>query len=336
MGLAPTLSPNPTPPPRKIEALWTPLAQELAMVETILNRELSAYHERFPELMNHLHAYQGKRLRPALLLLVARCCGRIVPVHYTLAAVIEMIHTATLIHDDVLDQAEQRRHHPTVHTRWGNRTAILLGDLLFTHAFHLAASVDQQACRLIGSATNRVCGGELLQWFERGHWYLSETEYLQIIDDKTAALTECAAQLGAIYAGASEEMVQAARLYGRSLGRAFQIVDDLLDLIGHEAMTGKTLGTDLAQGKATLPIIHALGQMSPAEADTFCQVLQSGSLGNHAHVLAVLQRYGSLDYTRRRAEETLHTARAALRAFSPSPDRDLLDTLALWSLQRPC
>jgi octaprenyl-diphosphate synthase len=312
------------------------VAEELAMVETILNQELSAYHERFPELMKYLQAYQGKRLRPALLLLVARSCGRILPVHHTLAAVVEMIHTATLIHDDVLDEADQRRHLPTVHTRWGNKIAILLGDLLFTHAFSLAASVDQQACRLIGSATNRVCGGELLQWAERGHWYLSEAEYLQIIDDKTAALTECAAQLGAIYAGGSDAMVQAACLYGRSLGRAFQIIDDLLDLIGREATTGKTLGTDLAQGKATLPIIHALRQMPATEADEFCQMLQKGSLGHQAGVLAILQRYGSLDYTRRRAEEALDTARTALQAFPPSADRDLLDTLVQWSLQRPC
>ncbi len=327
-------SPILTPPPRKIDPLLAPLAEELAAVENILHQELSTYCQRFPELMNHLQAYQGKRLRPALLLLVARSCGHTVPAHYTLAAVVEMIHTATLIHDDVLDEAEQRRHLLTVHARWGNKTAILLGDLLFTHAFHLAASVDQRACRLIGSATNRVCAGELLQWFERGNWHLPEAEYLQIIDDKTAALTECAAQLGAVYAGGTEEMVQAACLYGRSLGRAFQIIDDLLDLTGREAATGKTLGTDLAQGKATLPIIHALSQMPRSEAEEFCQMLQNGQSKGHTHILAILQRYGSLEYARRRAEEALHTARAALQAFPPSTHRDLLDSLIIWSLQR--
>jgi|DewCreStandDraft_2_1066082.scaffolds.fasta_scaffold00583_37 octaprenyl-diphosphate synthase len=335
-GSPPHASPSPiaAPPPRKIDSLLAPLAEELAAVEAVLHQELSPYRERFPELLNHLQAYQGKRLRPALLLLVARSCGHTVPAHYTLAAVVEMIHTATLIHDDVLDEAAQRRHLPTVHARWGNKTAILLGDLLFTHAFHLAASVDQRACRLIGSATNRVCAGELLQWAERGHWHLPEAKYLRIIDDKTAALTECAAQLGAVYAGGTEEMVQAACLYGRSLGRAFQIIDDLLDLTGREDTAGKTLGTDLIQGKATLPIIHALSQMPRNEAEEFCQMLQNGQSERYSYILAVLQRQGSLEYARRRAEEALHTARAALLAFPPSTHRDLLDSLIDWSLQR--
>lgn len=326
----------PVTPPKKIDSLLAPLAKELASVETILHQELSTYRERFPELMNHLQAYQGKRLRPALLLLMAHSCGNTLPAHYTLAAVVEMIHTATLIHDDVLDEAVQRRHLPTVHARWGNKTAILLGDLLFTHAFHLATTVDQRACRLIGSSTNRVCAGELLQWAEREHWQLPEAEYLKIIDDKTAALTECAAQLGAVYAGGSEEMVQAACLYGRSLGRAFQIMDDLLDLIGRESATGKTLGTDLAQGKATLPIIHAFSQMSRTEAEEFYQLLrnENGPKERHTRILAVLQRYGSVEYARRRAEEALHTARTALQAFAPSAHRDLLNSLITWSLQR--
>src|SRR5262249_25288331 len=211
----------------------------------------------------HLQHYRGKRLRPALLLLTARACGRVTPAHHTLAAVAEMIHTATLVHDDVLDDAALRRHVQTVNAGWGNQTSILLGDYLFTHAFHLSSTIgDARACELIGEATNRVCEGELHQVCERGNLDLTEAEYLDIIDGKTAELTSCCCRLGALYSGATTGVVEQLSRYGRWLGVAFQIADDLLDLVGEERTTGKSLGTDLDQQKLTLPLIYLLGRAS--------------------------------------------------------------------------
>src|SRR5205807_2219056 len=194
-------------------------------------------------------------LRPALLLLTARACGRVSAAHHILGAVVEMIHTATLVHDDVLDNASVRRHVATVNAGWGNQASILLGDYLFTHAFHLCSSVDARACRLIGEATNRLCAGELHQVTERGNLDLSEDDYFAIIDAKTAELTSCCCRLGALYGGMDEEVVESLATFGRSLGMAFQIADDLLDLVGEERSAGKSLGTDLEQQKLTLPII---------------------------------------------------------------------------------
>ncbi len=170
-----------------------------------------------------------------------------------------MIHTATLVHDDVLDSARVRRRVATVNAVWGVQTSVLLGDYLFTHAFHLASTLDDvRACRLIGEATDRVCEGELCQVLQRGNLDLTEAEYFDIIDGKTAELTACCCHLGALYSGASPEVVQALARYGRCVGLAFQIADDLLDLVGEEKTTGKSLGTDVEQQKLTLPLIYLL------------------------------------------------------------------------------
>src|SRR5216684_3473129 len=168
-------------------SLFVPIADDLAEVERILRRTLESSRPGVDRLIAHLKHYRGKRLRPALLLLTARACGRITPAHHLLGAVVEMIHTATLVHDDVLDNAVIRRHVATVNARWGNQASILLGDFLFTHAFHLSSTLDDvRACRIIGEATNRLCAGELQQICRRGHLDLSEAEYFDIIDAKTA------------------------------------------------------------------------------------------------------------------------------------------------------
>src|SRR5262249_54167203 len=238
-----------------------PIAADLEEVERVLERTVATARPGVGRLVEHLRHYRGKRLRPALLLLTARACGRVTPAHHLLGAVVEMVHTATLVHDDVLDSATVRRHVPTVNAGWGNQTSILLGDYLFTKAFHLSSTLgDVRACQIIGEATNRVCEGELHQICERGNFALSEAEYLEIIDAKTAELTACCCRLGALFAGASSAVVEASARYGRYLGMAFQIADDLLDLQGEETLAGKSLGTDLEQQKLTLPLIHLLGQ----------------------------------------------------------------------------
>jgi octaprenyl-diphosphate synthase len=322
------MNPIPTAVPARTATDWlAPIAGDLEAVETVLASTLTSTRPCVARLLSHLDNYRGKRLRPALLLLTAQACGGVRDAHHVLAAVVEMIHTATLVHDDVLDEATVRRHRPTVNVSWGNQNSILLGDYLFTHAFHLAASVDARACRIIGAATNRVCEGELQQGTERGNLRLTEEEYLDIVDGKTAELTSCCCLLGALYAGTDDETVDSLARYGRSLGIAFQIADDLLDLVGEERTTGKSLGTDVAQQKLTLPVIRLLARSSVDTAARVQQILTSP--GNHKR--EALQPYlleqGALQYASRRAEEFAARARAELDCLPASECRTILERL---------
>jgi octaprenyl-diphosphate synthase len=312
------------PAPRSNAELFAPIAAELEAVERALRATIDSPAPGVARLVSHLAHYRGKRLRPALLLLTAKACGAVKPAHHTLAAVVEMIHTATLVHDDVLDGASVRRHVTTVNAGWGTQTSILLGDYLFTHAFHLTSSVDARACRLIGEATNRLCAGELHQICERGNLHLDEEAYLAIIDGKTASLTACCAQLGALYSGADDETVERLTSFGRSLGLAFQIADDLLDLVGEERSAGKSLGTDLEQQKLTLPIIHFLAHAAPERAQRLRGILQS--TGNHKReqLAPELATSGALGYARRRAEEYAAGAAADLACLPDSECKDVL------------
>lgn len=317
VSLAPSASRNGT-------ELFAPIADDLDKAERILRQTLDSSSPGVKELVQHLGHYRGKRLRPVLLLLTAKACGEMTPAHHTLAAVVEMIHTATLIHDDVLDSATVRRHVATINAGWGTQASVLLGDYLFTHAFHLTSSVDARACRLIGEATNRLCAGELHQVCERGNLHLDEESYLAIIDGKTAALTACCCQLGAIYAGADEETVQRLTNFGRCLGLAFQIADDVLDLVGEERATGKSLGTDLEQQKLTLPLIHHLGHTAPERAQRFRAALQKAGSRERTQLAAELAASGAIDYARRRAEEYAATATTELECLPPSKYREVL------------
>jgi octaprenyl-diphosphate synthase len=309
------------------------VAADLAEVERIFTVKLGSPRHHVARLVAHLDHYRGKRLRPALLLLSARACGKVTPAHHILGAVVEMIHTATLVHDDVLDEAVLRRHARTVNAGWGNQASILLGDMLFSQAFHLASSVDARACSIIGAAASRVCEGELHQITERGNLELSVDDYLDIVDGKTAELTSCCCRLGALYAGADEETVEQLANYGRCLGLAFQISDDLLDLTGLEATTGKTLGTDLAQQKLTLPIIRMLEAVS---ADRSAQVrrliLQPDS--PREMLLPFLQETGALEFARGQAEERADKARACLDGLPTSQSCELLRRLTDWTVRR--
>jgi octaprenyl-diphosphate synthase len=321
-------------PARSGPSLFGPVAADIDEADRIFTATLAQYRSPFGPLIQHLKHYRGKRLRPALVLLTAQACGAVAKAHHTLAAAVEMIHTATLVHDDVLDEADVRRHLPTVNAGWGNKISILLGDMLFTHAFHLASTVDGQACRIIGDATNRVCAGELRQVCERGNLALAEADYFAIIEGKTAALTECCGQLGAQYAGASEQVVERLASFGRDLGLAFQIADDLLDLTGNERTAGKTLGTDLEQRKLTLPVIHCLNTLPRQDADTLRNAIATGGDDLGRRVLAALERTQSLAYARNRAEEFARSARQCLDWLPRSESRTLLESMAVWSVKR--
>lgn len=319
---------------RPAGSLFGPVASDIEEADRIFSATLAQYRSPFGPLIQHLKHYRGKRLRPALLLLTAKACGSIAPAHHTLAAAVEMIHTATLVHDDVLDEAAVRRHVSTVNAGWGNKVSILLGDMLFTHAFHLASTVDGRACRIIGEATNRVCAGELKQVCERGNLDLTEADYYAIIEGKTAALTECCGRLGALYAGASEAVAERLANFGRNLGLGFQIADDLLDLVGNERTAGKTLGTDLEQRKLTLPVIHCLNRLPPNEARQLRDAIHAGEANLGEQVLSAMEKTQSIGYARRRAEEFARSARRDLECLPRSECRTILETIAEWCVKR--
>jgi octaprenyl-diphosphate synthase len=307
--------------------LYGPIAGDLEEVERILARVLKSRYSAVAEVVEHVRHYRGKRLRPVMLLLTARACGRLTPAHPVLGAVVEMIHTATLVHDDILDGAVVRRHVPTVNARWGVQAGVLLGDYLFTHAFHLASTLDDvRACRLIGAATNRVCEGELCQGLESGNLELDEDTYFDMIDGKTAELLACCCHLGSLYSGATVEMVNSLARFGRSVGLAFQIADDLLDLVGDERQTGKSLGTDLEQQKLTLPVIHLL-RRGDKLARRARQLLDERGTDQRDELRHCLVESGSLEYARRRAEEFAARARKDLSCLPPSVYRTILEAV---------
>src|SRR5436309_10405081 len=240
------------------------IKKELAAVEQLFTDELATDLTCVNNLIRHVSRFRGKMLRPTLVLLSGKACGELTDAHTVLATVVEMVHMATLVHDDVLDEAELRRKGATINHLRGNEAAVLLGDYLISHSYHLCSSLDSQlASRTIARTTNQVCEGELLQIDNRNNLELSEETYLQIISRKTASLCATCCYLGATFSGASEAQVAALETYGRSLGIAFQIQDDILDIVGDAGTVGKTLGIDIEQQKVTLPVIHFLRTAPP-------------------------------------------------------------------------
>jgi octaprenyl-diphosphate synthase len=320
---------------RKLAGLYAPIAAELAEAEQIFAAELGSRFAFVQQLVDHCGDFRGKRLRPALLLLSGQACGALGPAHPVLAAVVEMIHTATLVHDDILDDAVIRRHAATVNAEWGNEAAVLLGDYLFTHAFHLAASLEStRACRWIGRATNLVCEGELQQVHNRGNLDLNEDAYFAIIRGKTAELTAVSCRLGAAYAGAPEGTVDALENYGRNLGVAFQIADDVLDIWGEERTTGKSLGTDLEKQKLTLPLIRLLNVAPPAVADRARSILADARPEGRRALRQDLEETGALDYAWDRARHAAALAVAQLDILDDSPARSILCSLGHYVVRR--
>lgn len=317
-----------SPLPDHLQMLYAPIAEHLRQAELILEKELQTGSPFVAELTRRVQLYRGKKLRPALLLLVAKACGHVSPEHHILAAVVEMIHAATLIHDDVLDEAQIRRHVTTVNAEWGNEASVLLGDFLFTHSFHLAASTGSaEACRLIGHATNVVCEGELHQISRRGSFDLTENEYLEIIGGKTAELLACCGRLGARFAGSDERVQEAMAQFGRSLGVAFQIGDDLLDLLSTENQAGKSLGSDFLKQKPTLPMIRFREVASATMVDRCREIFENASADQHGQFLALLAETDALEYTRRRAGDFAEHALDQLHVLGESPATQVLRRL---------
>ncbi|MBT8483978.1 MAG: polyprenyl synthetase family protein [Phycisphaerales bacterium] len=306
------------------------LARELEEVKIIFERQLASELSAVNGLCVHIEQYRGKMLRPTLVLLSGLSVlgdEPLTPAHRTVAAVTEMIHMATLVHDDVLDEAEVRRRGATVNHLWGNETAVMLGDYLISNAFHLCSTIGDPAINLaLGEVTNTLCEGELAQLHHRDDFGLDEATYLEIIRRKTASLIGACCQLGAQLAGAPTATTAALGRVGIALGIAFQIQDDLLDLLGNEAVVGKTLGLDLSKGKLTLPVIAHLSEASPAQRATTLRALETGDATT---VRTALRDSGAVAYAQTAARRFVDDARAELTTLPASPGRVLFDSLAM-------
>ncbi|MEK6643591.1 MAG: polyprenyl synthetase family protein [Planctomycetota bacterium] len=315
-------------------AVHTDLIQaELADVIEVFDREIRSDLPFVNELTERTRAYRGKLLRPQLLLLSGMAAGKLTRDHVVLAAVVEMVHMATLVHDDVLDEADVRRRSPTVNRLVGNEAAVLLGDYLISHSYHLCSSLGStRASRRIADVTNTVCEGELMQIANRGNWSLTEDEYLEIIRRKTAALTGVCGELGAETSGATVDVVRHMTEFGIDLGIAFQIVDDLLDLTATQAEMGKSVGRDAEMGKLTLPAIRFLQRADAMSRQRLIDALSAGARGDELQT--ILSSGDSVEGAMDTARAYVQSAVQHLAILPASDAKDALIAAAEFVTQR--
>ena len=291
-----------------MSSLYAPIQDALDETERQIQQELTSKDDQLKKLFDQCRHLSGKRMRPALTLLCAQLCGEIVPKHITCATIMELVHTASLVHDDVLDEATLRRHEATINARWDNEAAVLLGDLIVSKAMKLAASLENfDAFNLIAATSEKLCLGELLQEVNRGTIDLDEGLYYKIIEGKTAALIECSCRLGAMFAGAAPETVDSLGRFGLHLGTAFQIVDDLLDVSGNEKVVGKTLGQDIKKKKSTLAVIYALQCVSEQKRIEIASTIKD-SENPAAELMPWLRRTNAMEFARKAAEKQVALA----------------------------
>lgn len=270
------------------------------------------------EVSRHIISAGGKRLRPALLLLVSGALGLQGPQRHNLAAVVEFIHTATLLHDDVVDDSVMRRGNATANERFGNPASVLVGDFLYSRAFQMMVDAqDMRIMQVLADATNVIAEGEVLQLMNMHNAALDEASYLQVIRSKTAKLFEASARVGAILSGADKMLETACADYGQALGTAFQIIDDVLDYAGDHHVMGKNIGDDLREGKTTLPLIAAMERGSPAQRDVVRQAIETGGVAMLDEVIQVVKVTGAIDVSR---EAAMKEARRAIEAAKQLPE----------------
>jgi len=324
--------------------VYSPIATEMEQVGQELDASFVAPNRFLQAFLSHSQKLGGKRLRPALLLLMEKLVRIAHGTEATpaeekdvicLATAIEMIHTATLIHDDVLDEAEIRRQEDTVNARWNNETSILLGDYLFARALRGAARVeDLRITQIFAAATEAVCQGELTQVASRGNFSLTEQDYLAIVSGKTAALLVASCRIGALCGGGDDAMQQRLGDFGEKIGVAFQIVDDLLDITGDEARVGKSLGSDFSKGKLTLPIIHFLQNSEAQPKAKMLELLQREEPVQREELLQLLEATKSIDFARSEAKRFTDEALELLTNFAETPVRNSLAQLATFVTAR--
>jgi octaprenyl-diphosphate synthase len=314
--------------------LYRPIERELGQVREQLMLQLRSDDAQIDVMCKHVSRYQGKLLRPAVLLLSGKACGSINEEHITYGVIIELLHLATLIHDDVLDQASLRRKSITTNELWGNEASVLLGDYLLSRAFDLCNKTGNlKINQIISGVAGTICQGELLQCMSRGQWDISEERYLEIIHMKTGCLYQVCCRIGAELSIGSAAGVEALDRYGLLIGRGFQIADDLLDIIGTEPKAGKTLGSDLAQAKPTLPTIHFYRESDPKARGELIDLIKNDKKDE---ILALLKGRGSLKYTQECAEEFIRQAKDELKTLEASQAGQALAAIADFVVRRSC
>lgn len=330
----PTLS---FPPEISLQRILEPFRREMERVEEILRRETEHEHPFLRELLGHSLRSRGKRLRPLLLLYSARILGGVSDLHVALGAVVELLHNATLVHDDVLDESDLRHGKKALHRVWGNEASILLGDYLFAKAYALCARLHHREANLIlARVVEEMCVGELSQVAAKFDFSIDEERYLQVIHRKTASLFGAACRLGSMGLRADPAAVEALARYGLCIGTAFQIVDDCLDLEGDERTAGKSLGTDLMQGKLTLPVIQLLRQAPPEERRHLEEILsgREATADRREQVLRLARERGTLRRSLDLAGEWIRQGKISLSNVRDSLYVDNLHALADYILSR--
>jgi octaprenyl-diphosphate synthase len=310
---------------------------DLTRVEEAMRQSLASQVDLIPTIGDHLVDGGGKRIRPLLLLASSSLCGYEGPRAITLGCVVELIHTATLLHDDVVDGAEKRRGLPTANVRWGNHASVLVGDYLFATSFSLmAADGDVRIMQAMAGAVTRLAEGEVLQLASRCQLTEEEEGYLEVVDRKTASLISAACRIGAILGEASAEEAEALGLFGREIGVAFQLVDDALDYMAEEARLGKPVGQDLLEGHVTLPLIHLYRNATAAERQTLAELLRDRDRARRLmpQVVAMMRDYKATDYTLQAASRYVAQAKKRLGLFEPSPAREALAAIADYIVAR--
>jgi len=318
-----------------VGALRTLVSDDVEAVDTLIRGRLTSDVALINQLSTYIINSGGKRLRPLLVLLAARACKVQDNRHINLAAVIEFIHTATLLHDDVVDVSQLRRGNMTANAVWGNEAAVLVGDFLYSRAFEMMVDAnDMRIMEILSHTTNTIAEGEVLQLLNCHDADTTEERYLEVVRRKTAKLFEAAAQIGAVLGNQPESVETALASYGMHLGIAFQLIDDVLDYSASPENTGKNLGDDLAEGNPTLPLIHAMCQGTPKQASLIRKAIENGGHDNMSAVCATIESTGGIPYTAKAAQREADLAIAALEPLPESSYKEALYSLAEFSVKR--
>jgi len=309
------------------------IRNELDGVRELVDEQFDGCSESVGCLLKDFRSRSGKMIRPGLVLLAGASCGKVTEEHIRVAAIVEIIHNATLLHDDVIDEGQKRRGLPTINNLWGNESAVLLGDFLLSKASKMCADLEPRINKVIADATVQVCEGELRQIIQRRNWQLSESEYIDIITAKSASLFRIACFIGGLLADVNKARLQSLAEFGSNLGIAFQITDDLLDITGDESKTGKTLGSDVDKNKLTLAVIHLLRAADGREKSFLIKKMNTTGQSKDG-LVKMLKSYGSLEYAHKRALEFVTKAIAVVSDLEQSSAKDALIETARFVARR--
>lgn len=318
-----------------IQSIYSLIKDDMSAVDSMIQSRLQSDVVLINQLGHYIINSGGKRLRPALAILCARACGYQGQNHINLATIIEFIHTATLLHDDVVDNSDMRRGRETANSLWGNEASVLVGDFLYTRSFEMMVEMESmRLMKVLSHTTNVIAEGEVLQLLNCNDADTTEERYLEVIHHKTAKLFEAAGLLGAVISESSADVEQAMTSYAMHLGSAFQLVDDLLDYSESSETIGKNIGDDLAEGKPTLPLIFAMQNGTEQQALIIREAIENGQRDKINEIIEIIESTGAIDYTSKAAENEVAQAKQALAILSDSPYKEALTSLADYSISR--